>query len=83
MLLSPKKVIGWPKKKSWYSLPIPHSHFLTPSFPANCCKTAFCTELNLLTPFSFGKDNCLIVEIILHLNGNRLSLINKGVILLW
>ena len=29
-------------------------------------KTAFCTELNLLTPFSFGTDNCLIVEIILH-----------------
>ena len=29
-------------------------------------KIAFCTELNLLTPFSFGIDNCLIVEIILH-----------------
>ena len=29
-------------------------------------KTALCTELNLLTPFSFGNDNCLIVEIILH-----------------
>ena len=29
-------------------------------------KTAFCTELNLLIPFSFGNDNCLIVEIILH-----------------
>ena len=31
-------------------------------------KTAFCAELNVLTPFSFGNDNCLIVEIILHLN---------------
>ena len=30
------------------------------------CKTAFCTELNLLTPFSSGKNYCLIVEIILH-----------------
>ena len=29
-------------------------------------KTAFRTELNLLIPFSFGNDNCLIVEIILH-----------------
>ena len=29
-------------------------------------KTAFCTELNLLTPFSFGNDNCLILEIIFH-----------------
>ena len=29
-------------------------------------KTAFCIELNLLIPFSFGNDNCLIVEIILH-----------------
>ena len=37
------------------------------------CKTAFCTELNLLTPFSFGKDNCLIVEIILHFAQMRID----------